>query len=171
MGLDFFGIAIKRSEIEKYGSAKAAIDCLCNDYGLWQAREVFYARKGWELVDALNCDTEDECCSELKLEDWVNLMDKMAPIGDYFNDIIDAYRKTDAIEEDYSTAEELRAAYPREMKLIETYRIWYDETFDMPPITGYEFSVGYMLDFWEAADEVLKYLEDPDWEVWMVASY
>lgn len=163
MGLDFSLYKLRKGE---------TMDDLWNmPYEDREKRSLAYARKGWELVYALHCDTSGDCISRLKLEDWVDLMDKMAQIGDYFNDIWDAYHTIDAIEDDYDTLAELRAAYPREMKLIETYRIWYNKTFDIPPTLGYEFSVGYMLDFWEAADKVLKYLEDPDWEVWMIASY
>lgn len=163
MGLDFSLYKLRKGE---------TMDNLWNmPYEEQEKRSLAYARKGWELVYALHCDTSGDCISQLKLEDWVDLMDKMAQIGDYFNDIRDAYHTIDAIEDDYDTVAELRSAYPREMKLTETYRIWYNKNFDTPPTLGYEFSVGYMLNFWEAADEVLKYLEDPDWEVWMIASY
>ena len=163
MGLDF--------ELYKLRKGETMNDLWNMSYEDREKRSLAYARKGWELVYALRCNTSGDCISRLKLEDWVDLMDKMAPIGDYFNDICDAYRTIDAVEDNYDTLAELRAAYPKETKLVETYRIWYDKTFDTPPTLGYEFSVGYMLAFWEAADEVLKYLEDPDWEVWMVASY
>lgn len=163
MGLDFSLYKLRKGETVN--------DFQKMPYEEQEKRSLAYARKGWELVRALHCDTSGDCVTQLKLEDWVNLMDKMAQIGDYFNDIRDAYHTIDAIEDDYDTIAELRAAYPREMKLTEIYRIWYNKNFDTQPALGYEFSVGYMLNFWEAADEVLKYLEDPDWEVWMIASY
>ena len=163
MGLDF--------ELYKLRKGETMNDLWNMSYEDREKRSLAYARKGWELVYALHCDTSGDCISRLKLEDWVDLMDKMAPIGDYFNDICDAYRTIDAVEDNYDTLAELRVANPKETKLVETYRIWYNKTFDTPPTLSYEFSVGYMLAFWEAADEVLKYLKDPDWEVWMVASY
>ena len=133
-------------------------------------RELFYARKGWELVHALDCSTSGDCTSKLQLEDWVNLMEKMAPIGPYLDEIFDAYHTFENAEE-YETLADFEKAYPREALLIKTYENWFDQSFDEYPQLGYDFSVGYMNSFWAAADEVIKYLEDPDYEVWMRADY
>ena len=162
MGLDFYGIAVRKDEIQAYGSANAFLDYICDkDYDLWEERELFYGRKSWELVYELGCDTQNECVSELTLEKWVNLQDKLAAIGPSLDRIWDAFYAED---KDYDT--------PQDKYFRNLYMKWYDQAFeDEEPRLGYGFSVGYMNTFWKAADNVLKYLEDPDWEVWMIASY
>ena len=97
-------------------------------------------------------------------------MEKMAPIGPYLDEIFDAYHTFENAEE-YETLADFEKAYPRKALLIKTYENWFDQSFDEYPQLGYSFSVGYMNNFWEAADEVIKYLEDPDYEVWMCADY
>ena len=67
MGLDFSGFYLKKGE-----TLRDLFELPYNEYNL---RELFYARKGWELVYALNCDTNNTCESKLRLEDWINLME------------------------------------------------------------------------------------------------
>ena len=163
MGLDFYVIAVKKDEIKEYGSANAFLDYI-SDAGyneLWNKRELAYARKAWELVYELGCDTRNECVTELTLEKQINLQDKLAAIGPSLDRIGDAFYAED---KDYDT--------PQDKYLRNLYMKWYDQAFeDEDPRLGYGFSVGYMNTFWKAADKVLKYLEDPNWEVWMIASY
>lgn len=163
MGLDFYGIAVRKDEIKQHGSANAFLDFISNDGydALWKERELFYGRKSWELVYELGCDTQNECETELTLEKWVDLQDKLAAIGPSLDRIWEAFYVED---EEYDD--------PQDKRLRDIYMRWYDMTFqDEEPRLGYGFSVGYMNTFWKAADNVLRYLEDPDWEVWMVASY
>ena len=96
-------------------------------------------------------------------------MEILGQIGDYFKDVQDAYKVIG--EDDWETYDELESRFPREVQLIKAYQKWYDTNFDISPTLGYEFSVGYMRNFWEAADKVISYLENPDYEVWMSASY
>lgn len=131
-------------------------------------REVFYARKGWELVNVLNCDTNNSCTSRLEKKDWEALMKDLAPIGPKLKAIAAAY---ETYYNDEGDEDEFKHNYRKEYKLIKTYENWYNSTFDYIPILGYDFSVGYMLNFWEARHKVLKYLDNPDFEIWMVASY
>ena len=84
----------------------------------------------------------------------------LAPIGPSLDSIWDAYH---ADLNDHATAED--------RWLMEQYERWYDGNFDSYPTLGYDFSVSYMKTFWEKADEVLKYLESEDYEVWMICSY
>lgn len=154
---------MRKSEIKQHGSANAFLNFISNrGYdALWKERELFYGRKCWELVYELECDTQNECVSELTLDAWINLQEKLAPIGPSLDRIWDAFYAED---EDYDT--------PQDKYLRNLYMKWYDQTFeDEEPRLGYDFSVGYMNTFWKAADNVLEYLEDPDWEVWMIASY
>ena len=163
MGLDFYGIAVRKSEIAQYGSANAFIDFISNDAhdALWKERELFYGRKCWELVYELGCDTHNECKTELTLEKWIDLQDKLAVIGPSLDRIWEAFYVEDEKYDD-----------PQDKYLRNAFMRWYDLTFqDEEPRLGYGFSVGYMNTFWKSADKVLKYLEDPDWEVWMSASY
>lgn len=164
MGLDFSLYWFQKSQ----GPAKEQF--LKWDYNTFNLHELAYARKGWELVYALECDTQNDCFTQLTLDNWVNLMEKMAPIGPYLDEIFDAYHTFENAEE-YETLADFEKAYPRKALLIKTYENWFDQSFDEYPQLGYDFSVGYMNSFWAAADEVIKYLEDPDYEVWMCADY
>ena len=98
--------------------------------------------------------------SELTLENWINLQEKLAAIGPSLNRIWEAY---------HAELDDRATAYDEH--LMKQYEKWYDENFDEYPMLGYDFSVGYMEAFWEAGDKVLKYLEDHNWEVWMIADY
>ena len=162
MGLDFSGYLLRKGE-----NLREIFDT--ESWESLQKRELFYGRKSWELVYALRCDTQHDCISKLELEDWVDLMEILGQIGDYFKDVQDAYKVIG--EDDWETYDELESRFPREVQLIKAYQKWYDMNFDIQPTLGYEFSVGYMKNFWEVADKVISYLENPDYEVWMSASY
>ena len=156
MGLDFYVIKIQK------GYSGKPWDVFRSWSGDdWDKNTLCYGRKSWELVYELRCDTQNECVSELMLDDWINLQEKLAPIGPSLEAIRMAYRADDS---DVATAQD--------RWLINQYTKWYDTCFpDDDPQLGYDWSVGYMQAFWEKADEVLEYLENPDWEVWMIASY
>lgn len=160
MGLDFYGFYVKKGETPR--------DVLRFSYGDFMDRELFYGRKSWELVDALQCDTQDTCLSELTLENWVNLMEILSPISPYFDEIHSVYHNLYYVDEDF---DDLKERFPKEYRLIKMYEEWYDKNFDEEPVLGYDSSVVYMKTFWEAADKVLDYLENPDYSVWMRASY
>lgn len=90
-------------------------------------------------------------------------MEIISPIAPYLDEIASAYRTRDNIDGPLNAME---------VKLIRTYEKWYNESFDYgEPQLGYGFSVGYMKNFWEAGDKVIKYLEDPEYTVYMFASY
>lgn len=163
MGLDFVGYKLRKGETIK--------DIFALPYEEREKRELFYGRKSWELVHALNCDTLHDCVSKLELKDWINLMEKIYQIGPFLDRINEAYNVYDKYIDEYDTTAAFRKDYPEEMKLIDMYEKWYEDSFGEYPRLGYQFSTGYMRTFWEAADEVLEYLESPDYEVWMVANY
>ena len=158
MGMDFEVIAIQKSEIAEGKTAKDLIENW--DYEDYEKHELAYGRKCWELVYELRCDTQHDCISPLEMKNWIDLQEKLAPIGPSLEAISLAFQSE---YKEYDT--------PHEKYLRQQYMKWYDACFDADPTLGYDFSVGYMREFWEAADKVLKYLEDPDWEVWMSASY
>lgn len=164
MGLDFDGYWLKKNETPS--------DYWALPYTEQEERELFYGRKSWELVHFLRCPTDGNCEGELTLERWVALMEALGQLGDTFEDIWDAYylweERMDAYDYNFMN---FWKVHPKEAKLIETYEIWHKKTFNEEPWLGYYFSVGYMLTFWKACDEVLKYLEDPEYKVWMSASY
>ena len=54
---------------------------------------------------------------------------------------------------------------------MKSYEYWYDTNFDNGPQLGYDFSVGYMMNFWEAAGPVLEALDDDNYEVYGVVSF
>lgn len=163
MGLDFVGYKLHKGETLE--------DIWAMPYEEQEKREVFYGRKAWELVYALRCDTRDDCCSKLEREDWIKLVEQLHQVGPFLNDIHDAYYIYNKYIDEYETTADFRKDYPKEMSLIDMYEKWFDENFDIYPQLGYEFSVGYMKTFWDAVDKVLEYLDNPDYEVWMVASY
>ena len=92
-------------------------------------------------------------------------MEKLSSIGPFLEEIWDAYYTLDNVDDEDIDK------YPRENQLINAYMRWYNKNFNDAPQLGYQFSVGYMLNFWNAADEVIKYLEDPEYEVWMDVDY
>lgn len=131
--------------------------------------ELAYGRKSWELVYELA--TEDdikEGYGILKPESWTKLMNSLSSIGDNLNDIAKAYNNLY-----YSH----NATYPElfvteeDRKLITRYEHWYHDTFNDTPTLGYDFSVGYMISFWEAKDKVYEVFRDPNYEVLMYISY
>ena len=94
MGLDFSLYWFKKSQ----GPAKEQF-LKWDNYNTFNLHELAYARKGWELVYALECDTQNDCFTQLTLDNWVNLMEKMAPIGPYLDEIFDAYHTFENAEE------------------------------------------------------------------------
>jgi hypothetical protein len=164
MGLSFCGFWLKKDEtMSDYWNLSRAER---------EERELFYVDKSWELVRFLRCPTEGKCEGELTLERWTELMEALSQFGDTLEDIWDAYylweEKMDAY--DYNLMN-FGKVYPKEARLIKTYETWYEETFNEDLCSEYYFSVGYMLVFWRACDKVLKYLEDPEYKVWMYAFF
>ena len=155
MGLDFYVFKLKKGYSD---TVRNVINRM--NYTEFEACVLAYGRKSWELVHELECDTYRDCLTELTLDSWINLQDKLAPIGPSLERIRLAYY-----------ADDNGNTTPEDKWFMNQYMKWYDYNFDTNPQLGYGFSVGYMQDFWEKADEVLHYLEDPDWEVWMIASY
>ena len=160
MGLDFTLFWIKKSEG----------DISTQYFNRWNYEDdekhtLAYARKGWELVYALKGDVRNGGFCQLKLENWIDLMEKLSSIGPFLEEIWDAYYTLDNVDDEDIDK------YPRENQLINAYMRWYNKNFNDAPQLGYQFSVGYMLNFWNAADEVIKYLEDPEYEVWMDVDY
>ena len=127
-----------------------------------------YGRKSWELVHALaNCSDVNCGYGTLTYEAWNTLMKLMEPIGD----------KLERIEEAFDHESNAPNDYPEfiftdeDKKYIAEYEYWYNKTFDECPYLDYDFSVGYMMSFWEAKDKVYEVLDDPEYEVLMDISY
>lgn len=162
MGLDYYIVWVEKDK----GSGKDQIEKWDSDE--WDKHELCYARKGWELVYALKCDLREAVCP-VALEDWIDLMERLYPISESYDRIREAYAAIERTpENEFYRLEEIR---PKELKLIRLYEDWYNENFDTPPQLGYEWTLGYFKNFWEAADNVLSYLENPAYEVWQIASY
>ena len=131
--------------------------------------ELAYGRKSWELVEELDMLPRDIDQYEypLKKERWLGLMKKISTIAPYLKKIADAYHKyywcDDEEDEIILTKEEKR--------LMKCYEYWFDNNFSQGPQLGYDFSVGYMLNFWEAAGPVLEALDDENYEVYGVVSF
>lgn len=88
-------------------------------------------------------------------------MRDLDPIGDSLQQIWDAFDHED---------------YPGiftedDKKLVSQYEYWYDRTFNESPVLGYQFSVSYMKEFYDAKSTVRAVLDDPDYEVGMYISY
>ena len=162
MGLDYYIMWVEKDK----GPAKDQIEKWSSDE--WDKHELCYARKGWELVYELECNLHEAICP-VTLENWVNLMEKLSSLSEAYDKIRNAYAAIDRTPEgEFYHLDEIR---PNELRTIHLYEDWYNQNFDTPPQLGFEFALGYFEAFWDKADEVLKYLEDPAYEVWQIASY
>lgn len=129
-----------------------------------EANGLAYGRKSWELVEALATEEDiDNCGGILQRDRWIKLMNDLEPIGDKLERIEEAFDRESNAPEEYSEF----IFTEEDKKLIAEYEYWYNKTFDEPPYLSVEFSVGYMLSFWEARDIVFDVLDDPDYEVFM----
>ena len=156
MGLDFYVVRVKKDYPD---TARKVIDSW--SYEDFTQNELCYGRKCWELVYELGCDTQYDCTTELTFDKWTNFIENLSVIGPFLELIRLAYN-----------ADNNGNATAQDKWLINQYTKWYDACFpDDDPQLGYDWSVGYMQNFWENAGKVFEYLEDPNWEVWMVASY
>lgn len=143
MGLDFTIYYIEKDRQNEEG------------YEAWDTNELCYGRKSWELVHALNLPTDwDGEDPEVSKEDWVNLMKQIEPISKYFDKIEDAYG-----DSDFEMTDEERKRY------IRKFENWYDRTFNEGPTLGYEFALGYIREFYEANEKVMKYFDDDNYVV------
>ena len=149
MGLDF-GLVKKRKE--------DPIEIIFKN----DTEELAYGRKSWELVYKLASREDiDNGYGILKKENWESLMKDIDPIGDLLSRMYDAFD-----HEDYP-----ELFTDEDKKLIAQYEHWYDRTFNTPPILGYQFSVSYIKEFYDAKDKVREIFNDPDYEVGMYISY
>jgi hypothetical protein len=136
-------------------------------YKEFEKHKLCYGRKSWELVYFLNLPVDADAFGtdpEVKKEDWLRLMKAMEKIGPKFEQIWEAFEKEPYYEE--------HGGVPRDIQdLIVEYEYWHDHTFETEPMLGYEFSIGYMIDFYNAKDEVLRYLDDDKYVVRASISY
>jgi len=146
--------------------------------------ELAYGRKSWELVYALVPNYRDYYESEEYLdgvcnntdtwedpivtkERWDSLIKDMEPIGNKLDDIFDAFSREEHAPVDYPEF----VFTDEHKKLIAEYEYWYNKTFNTTPTLGYDFSVGYMKEFWDANDKVQEVFADPELEVRASVSY
>lgn len=159
MGLDF-GVYYKKKNEE--------IPNWETDYNAYQewmnTHELCYGRKSWELVHTLNLPIEEDEDPIVKKEDWDNLI---SSINKFLNGrdssyLVDIFKNYD-IAEKYG---EKDWEVPQDVfDSIVQYEVWYDDTFGETPILGYEFALGYIIEFYNANGQVQKYLEDDEYEV------
>jgi len=136
--------------------------------------ELAYGRKSWELVNVLSDSKSiDNGYDILTSDKWESLMRLMDPIGDLLEKISEAYDHYEYYlnhedDEDKEVIDRGKYIFTEEdRKLIAQYEYWYDRSFGEYPVLGYEFSVGYMKNFYEAKDKVREVLKDPNYEVLM----
>ena len=168
MGLDF--------ELYKKKKEQNIEEFFNEDYSVVNDASLAYGRKSWELVRKLATNEDvNECYGILTKEKWESLMKDMDPIGDLLPEINEAYNHYDYYLDHCDDEDGLDTANiiftKKDKKLIAQYQYWYDRTFDDSPSLGYDFSVGYMHDFYSAKDKVREVLDDPDYEVLMSISY
>lgn len=155
MGLDF-GLVKKRKE--------DPIEVILGD----NVNELAYGRKSWELVYKLaSAEDIDNGYGILKRENWESLMRDLDPVGDLLQQIWDAFDHEENAPKDYPEY----IFTEEDKKLIAQYEYWYDRTFSESPVLGYQFSVSYMKEFYDAKSAVRAVLDDPDYEVGMYISY
>ena len=125
--------------------------------------ELAYGRKSWELVEALCNGTDNQVITK---ERWDALMKDIEPIANKLDDISEAfehyYDQRDNSELIFTNLDE---------HLVAEYEKWYDETFGCVPYLGYDFSVGYIKNFWDANKKVQEVFKDPEYEVFAEVSY
>lgn len=153
MGLDFMIYKAKKNSIDAHDAdqAWAATD---------NATALAYGRKSWELVDALKVDA-NQTYSQIKKEDWDALIKDIKQIEfvlrKLYNYNLDEMEDEDE-ENEYNS-------------LMRVYEMWHESVFDRYPTLGYDFSVGYILNFLDADEEIQAAFNDKDMEVWGFASY
>ena len=125
--------------------------------------ELAYGRKAWEICSELGAAGSPNGRYELTHDYWDDLMKKIAPIGDKLPEISVAYY--------HQVIDDEEKLSPEYSALIDEYEEWYDATWDASPTLGYDFSVGYMRNFWEAKDTVNVLLDNPNYTIWVIASY
>ena len=129
--------------------------------------ELAYGRKSWELAQFFNGEWNTEYCTKLTLDKWNDFIAKIEPIGDKLEDIWDAFDIADNLPDDYPEL----VFGEKEQKLIAEYELWYNRTWGDEPTLGYDFSVGYMLSFWEARNIVNDIFDDGEYDLYTIASY
>ena len=129
--------------------------------------ELAYGRKSWELVHFLKLDASQFDVPVWR-ENWNELMEALEVVGDHIDDIWDAFEIVEYAPDDFPemiVTDEVK-------RLIATYEFWYNKTFGGTPTLGYDFSLGYIKNFWEAREEADYYFNHPEtWEVRAEISY
>lgn len=134
-----------------------------NENFIWDnEHELAYGRKAWEICYELGGGGNPNGKYLLTHEDWDRLMNMITPIANKLPAIQQAYQNTCYGDKNPT---------PEQAALMREYKNWYDETWDESPTLGYDFSVGYMMNFWEAKDTVNVYLDNPNYNIWIVVSY
>lgn len=144
MGLDYYLISLPKdvdpNRDENTGSLQT---------------KLLYARKSWELVDALNASTT-ALYSPVSRKDFESLIEKLTVFYRYYDMIIDAYEK------------ENPNAYERIM--LEEFESWYDKSFSEYPQLGFPFEIRTYQNWVEEADKVFAAFENPNLKVWQLVS-
>ena len=124
--------------------------------------QLAYGRKAWELCYELGGGSKPSEWFKLDTETWDRVIEKIAPIADKLPEIREAYHKYVWGRRNLTLDEE---------ELVQEYEDWYDNTWDEEPQLGYDFSVGYMQNFWDARMTVAAYLASSDHDVYVMVSY
>lgn len=138
------------------------------NYHEWKKHELCYGRKSWELVHALQLpvDLEDDPDDPtVSKENWDSLINEIKPIADKLPDIADAYYHY--YYDEYEVEEDVK----KYKRLMNEYEAWYNKTFDEYPTLGYDFSIGYIEEFYNANDKVQECFNNPDLLVKASISY
>lgn len=158
-----------------------------NDDKPWEYSEedqLAYGRKSWELVRMFGTPTDGDCCGPLDRDAYFEFIKAVEKFGaakiqkyrELSNEIDDNYLEfQDAFDSESSTNEdvkaELKKKYEEFIRLNDSYEQWWKKTFnDYQPTLGFEFSTGYILDFYEARHKITAAWLDGD-EVWCWAWY
>ena len=125
--------------------------------------ELCYARKFWGLWDCLKTEPTEVQEQILDKNKWYALMDN---IGKH----IDLLHEVEAIYDKYFFDRNFMAARD-EMKKINKYEKWYNDTFCETPVLGYDFDLHAIIEWYEKRETVNNYLEDDDYCVYIYCSY
>lgn len=133
--------------------------------------ELCYARKFWGLWyffcfnDCPETGRYDGYELYLTPEAWDKFIKTVEPKYKFLKTVRDIYWiMWDSNEYDYTFTDE-------QQKLIKEYEDWYDDTFETVAYLGYDFDINPLISWYEAKEEVWKYLCDDEYDVVVINSW
>lgn len=130
------------------------------------ARDLAYGNRCREVVKMLVPDYKEslEMGEDpiVTVENWKKFLGELGRIGPKMEKVYRAYEK----KEDLLAGEPDSEFTEKDKKLIIEYEGWWRSTFhENYPTLAFFFSAYYIKEFWNAREQIQKYIDDPDFEV------